>query len=203
VSNFVLLILHSLGMFQGYLKLNTWFVCGVKNKIWMALTSDIYLVKLNSTRSNLEVCIINNLPTRVKVFPKRREMTLIKLEVVFYLKIVILNCSSQEFRKIFIGIWIYQSCRCYMWQFLILSFSCIRWWMSLNIGKKLKFARDRILECFFGVILIVFQPEFGYCREWLPKVGSLLVVLDDVYDIYGSLDELELFTRVVDRSLSH
>ncbi|XP_020256537.1 (-)-alpha-terpineol synthase-like isoform X2 [Asparagus officinalis] len=73
------------------------------------------------------------------------------------------------------------------------------WWMNLGLGKKLGFARDRILECFFGVIIIVFQPQFGYCREWLAKVGALLVVVDDIYDAYGSLDELELFTRVVER----
>ncbi|XP_020251136.1 (-)-alpha-terpineol synthase-like [Asparagus officinalis] len=73
------------------------------------------------------------------------------------------------------------------------------WWMGLSLGKTLEFARDRTLECFFVVIIIVFQPHFGYSREGLTKVITLMVLLDDVYDVYGSLDELELFTRAVER----
>lgn len=31
------------------------------------------------------------------------------------------------------------------------------------------------------------------------KLVSLITVIDDVYDVFGTLDELELFTNVVDR----
>jgi len=43
------------------------------------------------------------------------------------------------------------------------------------------------------------QPQFNNCHNEITKVGILLVILDDVYDIYGTLDELELFTNAVER----
>lgn len=33
----------------------------------------------------------------------------------------------------------------------------------------------------------------------LTKINAVAVVIDDIYDVYGSLDELELFTDAVER----
>jgi len=43
------------------------------------------------------------------------------------------------------------------------------------------------------------EPHLAMCHKELTKVGQLLTVLDDVYDIYGTLDELELFTHAIER----
>ncbi|KAG6536128.1 hypothetical protein ZIOFF_001172 [Zingiber officinale] len=51
-----------------------------------------------------------------------------------------------------------------------------RWWSGLGLSEKLPFSRNRLTE--------------GYL--WT-------VVIDDIYDVYGTLDELQLFTDVVDR----
>ncbi|KAJ6829639.1 terpene synthase 10-like isoform X1 [Iris pallida] len=75
----------------------------------------------------------------------------------------------------------------------------ICWWKNLSLGKKLSFARDRILECFFVAVSIIFQPQFKSCLEWLPKIGALLVIIDDVFDVYGSFGELEIFTGIIER----
>jgi (-)-alpha-terpineol synthase len=63
----------------------------------------------------------------------------------------------------------------------------------------LSFARDRLMEHFLWAVGIIFQPQFGYCRRMLVKVLALITTIDDVYDVYGTLEELELFTDVVER----
>ena len=46
---------------------------------------------------------------------------------------------------------------------------------------------------------IASEPQFGYSRIINTKVIALITVIDDIYDVYGTLDELELFTDAVDR----
>uniref|UniRef100_A0A2C9UU87 Uncharacterized protein n=1 Tax=Manihot esculenta TaxID=3983 RepID=A0A2C9UU87_MANES len=74
-----------------------------------------------------------------------------------------------------------------------------RWWNNLGLAGKLTFSRDRLMECFFWTVGIEFEPQFSSCRKGLTKVGSFITIIDDVYDVYGTLDELELFTDVVER----
>ncbi|XP_015881067.3 myrcene synthase, chloroplastic [Ziziphus jujuba] len=74
-----------------------------------------------------------------------------------------------------------------------------RWWRSTGLGENLSFARDRLMENFFWTVGVIFEPQFGYCRRMSTKVNALITVIDDIYDVYGTLDELELFTDVVER----
>ena len=46
---------------------------------------------------------------------------------------------------------------------------------------------------------IVFEPQFAYCRRILTITFALISVIDDIYDAYGTLDELELFADAVER----
>jgi (-)-alpha-terpineol synthase len=55
------------------------------------------------------------------------------------------------------------------------------------------------METFLWAVGSIFEPQFGYCRRMLTKVGVLVTIIDDVYDAYGTLDELELFTDAVDK----
>ncbi|XP_057484919.1 (-)-alpha-terpineol synthase-like [Actinidia eriantha] len=44
-----------------------------------------------------------------------------------------------------------------------------------------------------------FMPQFGYRRRMATIVNALTTTIDDVYDVYGTLDELILFTSAVER----
>ncbi|XP_077233641.1 alpha-terpineol synthase, chloroplastic-like [Tasmannia lanceolata] len=74
-----------------------------------------------------------------------------------------------------------------------------KWWRKLGLGNNLSFARDRLTESFLWSIGIFSEPESGYSREVNTKVIQLVTSIDDIYDLYGTLGELELFTDVVDR----
>ncbi|MCD7447966.1 Trehalose-6-P synthase/phosphatase complex subunit [Datura stramonium] len=75
-----------------------------------------------------------------------------------------------------------------------------RWWKSSCLAEKLPFTRDRIVEAFLWTAGMMYEPQKNqYCRNMLAKVVVLIVVIDDIYDVYGTLDELELFTHAVER----
>ncbi|RVW71186.1 (-)-alpha-terpineol synthase [Vitis vinifera] len=74
-----------------------------------------------------------------------------------------------------------------------------RWWKNIGLGEKMSFTRDRLVENFLWAVGHAFEPQFGYCRKIITKVLALIVTIDDIYDIYGTLDELEIFTDAVDR----
>ncbi|CAI9759953.1 unnamed protein product [Fraxinus pennsylvanica] len=73
------------------------------------------------------------------------------------------------------------------------------WWKDVGLANKLYFARDRLMESFFWSVGMVFEPQFSECRKGLTKVAKLITIIDDVYDVYGSLEELEQFTDAVER----
>jgi Terpene synthase family, metal binding domain len=46
------------------------------------------------------------------------------------------------------------------------------------------------------------EPHKADCREVLCKLAVLAVILDDVYDIYATFDELLLFSEAMKRYLN-
>ncbi|KAK2987985.1 hypothetical protein RJ640_011248 [Escallonia rubra] len=74
-----------------------------------------------------------------------------------------------------------------------------KWWKSLGLPSNLSFIRDRLMECFFWTVGVASEPHFRTCRIGLTKVTALITTIDDVYDVYGSLDELQLFTEAIER----
>ncbi|KAK9151943.1 hypothetical protein Syun_010252 [Stephania yunnanensis] len=55
------------------------------------------------------------------------------------------------------------------------------------------------MESFLWCIGLACEPQLEFCRTYLTKIGNLIFIIDDIYDIYGSIDELELFTSAVER----
>ncbi|KAL4180254.1 hypothetical protein AMTRI_Chr13g124330 [Amborella trichopoda] len=74
-----------------------------------------------------------------------------------------------------------------------------KWWRDTGFSEKLPFARERILECFMFSSAVAYEPQYGRSRRDMAKTDILLTVIDDVYDVYGSIEDLELFTEAVER----
>ncbi|CBI31315.3 unnamed protein product, partial [Vitis vinifera] len=74
-----------------------------------------------------------------------------------------------------------------------------RWWKDLDFSSKLPFVRDRVVETYLWIVAECFEPQYSYARRIQTKLLVLITVIDDVYDAYGTLEELELFTEAIER----
>ena len=63
----------------------------------------------------------------------------------------------------------------------------------------MSFARDRIVESYVWSMVANSHPDLGYFRKNMAKIIGLITIIDDVYDLYGTSEELKLFTEVIDR----
>lgn len=69
----------------------------------------------------------------------------------------------------------------------------------MDVRNELPFTRDRVTEVYFcWALSIYFEPEYAFART-LCKVTTLTSILDDIYDLHGTLEELELFTEAIER----
>ncbi|KAK3021982.1 hypothetical protein RJ639_045677 [Escallonia herrerae] len=74
-----------------------------------------------------------------------------------------------------------------------------RWWKDLKFAEKLPFARDRVVECYFWILGVYFEPQYELARRIMTKTIALLSIMDDIYDVYGTLEELTVFTEAIQR----
>ncbi|XP_011100634.1 germacrene-D synthase-like [Sesamum indicum] len=74
-----------------------------------------------------------------------------------------------------------------------------RWWKDLDFVNRLPFARDRMVECYFWALEVYFEPHYHIARRMLTKIINMTSILDDIYDVYGTLDDLQLFTDLIQR----
>ncbi|KAJ7968399.1 Nerolidol synthase [Quillaja saponaria] len=74
-----------------------------------------------------------------------------------------------------------------------------KWWRELGLAKELKFARDQPLKWYIWSMGCLTDPSFSGERIELTKSISFIYLIDDIFDVYGTLDELTLFTEAVNR----
>ncbi|XP_060973589.1 alpha-humulene synthase [Cannabis sativa] len=75
----------------------------------------------------------------------------------------------------------------------------MRWWKEHEFAKKFPFARDRMVEQYFWILGVYYEPKYSRARKLLTKVIALASITDDIYDAYGTIDELELLTKAMQR----
>ena len=54
------------------------------------------------------------------------------------------------------------------------------------------------MECYFW-IGVLFEPQYVRGRRFLSKVIAMTSILEDIYNAYGTIEELELFTEAIER----
>ncbi|XP_077242171.1 beta-cubebene synthase-like [Tasmannia lanceolata] len=73
------------------------------------------------------------------------------------------------------------------------------WWNEIDLAAKLPFIRDRLVECYYWIMGVYFEPIYSRARVFSTKMTILVSVVDDIYDVYATEDELQLFTDAIYR----
>ncbi|XP_058088156.1 beta-cubebene synthase-like isoform X2 [Magnolia sinica] len=73
------------------------------------------------------------------------------------------------------------------------------WGKEKDFVGKFPFARDRVVECYFWILGVYFEPHYSQARRMMTKMIVLTSIMDDIYDVYGTLEELELYTATLER----
>ncbi|KAL9668852.1 hypothetical protein QQ045_006392 [Rhodiola kirilowii] len=86
-------------------------------------------------------------------------------------------------------------------QFAKLDYNIVqaKWWKKLGFKKDLSFARDCLVISFLWGITASPDPQYEACRKALTKIVAFIYTIDDIYDIYATLEEVELFTHAFHR----
>ncbi|XP_055830648.1 sesquiterpene synthase 9-like [Solanum dulcamara] len=74
-----------------------------------------------------------------------------------------------------------------------------RWWKDLDFANKCPYARDRLVECYFWILGVYFEPKYSRARKMMTKVLKMTSIIDDTYDAYATFDELVPFTDAIQR----
>ncbi|CAN1144710.1 (3S,6E)-nerolidol synthase 1, chloroplastic [Linum perenne] len=74
-----------------------------------------------------------------------------------------------------------------------------KWWKELGLAEDLRFARNEPVKWYMWPLAVLTDPKLSEERVELTKPISFVYLIDDIFDVYGSLDELILFTQIVNK----
>ncbi|KAK7324634.1 hypothetical protein VNO77_28356 [Canavalia gladiata] len=74
-----------------------------------------------------------------------------------------------------------------------------KWWKKSNFVRKVPYARDRLVESYLWPLASSFKPEYSNGRMFGGKLIAVVCLIDDTYDAYGTIQELELLTKAFQR----
>ncbi|KAK7400446.1 hypothetical protein VNO78_11654 [Psophocarpus tetragonolobus] len=74
-----------------------------------------------------------------------------------------------------------------------------KWWTGLGLANELMYARNQPLKWYLWSLACFTDSSLSEERVELTKPISLIYIIDDIFDVYGTLDELTLFTEAVYR----
>ncbi|KAK6135662.1 hypothetical protein DH2020_030599 [Rehmannia glutinosa] len=75
----------------------------------------------------------------------------------------------------------------------------LSWWKQTRLPEKLSFARVMVVEYYVMPISELFEPQYEFARIMITKVNAFITFVDDIFDVYGTLEELRVFNDVIQR----
>ncbi|CAI0456631.1 unnamed protein product [Linum tenue] len=73
------------------------------------------------------------------------------------------------------------------------------WWKSIDGATNFPYARDRLVECYFWILCIYFEPEYSVARVLNAKIYIVLTTLNDTCDNFGTYEEVQALVKAIER----
>ncbi|KAK4753254.1 hypothetical protein SAY87_022052 [Trapa incisa] len=73
------------------------------------------------------------------------------------------------------------------------------WWRDPGLANEVKLARDQPVKWYIWPMIMLTDPKLSQERIDLTKSIAMVYVIDDIFDVYGSIDDLTLFTEAIKR----
>uniref|UniRef100_A0ACD5TBX7 Uncharacterized protein n=1 Tax=Avena sativa TaxID=4498 RepID=A0ACD5TBX7_AVESA len=74
-----------------------------------------------------------------------------------------------------------------------------RWWMSLGLAQEIPAARDQVLKWYMWPMTVLEGSSFSRYRIEITKIISLIYIVDDIFDLVATQEELSLFNEAIKR----
>ncbi|KAI7731309.1 hypothetical protein M8C21_002585 [Ambrosia artemisiifolia] len=74
-----------------------------------------------------------------------------------------------------------------------------KWWKDMDLQVKMSYVRDRVPELYVWVLALFMEPYYSQARIITTKIILFVLVLDDTYDAYSTIEEARLLTRAINR----
>lgn len=71
---------------------------------------------------------------------------------------------------------------------------------NFRCKTKLPYVGDRIVECYFWIMRVYFEPPYSFGRMTLSKIIPFISIIDNTYDAYSAIEDAQLFTNAIKRS---
>ncbi|VAI54080.1 unnamed protein product [Triticum turgidum subsp. durum] len=72
-----------------------------------------------------------------------------------------------------------------------------RWWMDLGLAQEIPSARDQVLKWYMWSMTILEGFSFSRYRIEITKIISMVYIVDDIFDLVATQEELSLFTEAI------
>ncbi|VAI54045.1 hypothetical protein VPH35_108875 [Triticum aestivum] len=72
-----------------------------------------------------------------------------------------------------------------------------RWWMDLGLTQEIPAARDHILKWYMWPMTVLEGLSFSRYRIEITKIISMVYIVDDIFDLVATQEELSLFTEAI------
>ncbi|KAF7014870.1 hypothetical protein CFC21_106505 [Triticum aestivum] len=72
-----------------------------------------------------------------------------------------------------------------------------RWWMDLGLAKEIPAARDQVVKWYMWPMTILEGYSFSKYRIAITKIISMVYIVDDIFDLVATQEELSLFNEAI------